>query len=557
MKKFYLFTFAYFLLCYTSWSQVPSFPGAEGFGANTPGGRGGQVIKVTNLNDHGPGSLRAAVEAEYPRIVIFETGGIINLETELSVRNPFITIAGQTAPGDGICLRGESLRIRTHDVVIRYLRSRPGDIDFGPPNAWDAIDAISIREDAHNVIIDHCSLSWSVDETIDVWQRAHDVTIQYCIIAESLKHSRHPGGAHGMGMLIGSRATRVSVHHNIFAHNNDRNPHINGRSFVDFRNNLIYNPGGVATDVGSNSNQILNYVNNHILAGPNTRIPADILVRNLGRRVPRVYIDGNIGVGKGFTQLFTYGNGRQKVLSERIPEDSAVISQMMLTEAHPAPPVTTGAASQLLQRLPDEVGATRPHRDAVDREIIRDVRNGGHGMVNNKSSLLAWPPYETGFAFVDSDNDGMPDHWEEAYGLNPHRTDDTSDPDGDNYTSIEEYLNDTHPLQQDERTSWAARTLASSSTDSGFPQLDFRINAPYPNPFTDYLNLTFSIDQPSPVAIKVFDVYGREMNELVSSFLYEGKYEIIWDATRTSPGLYHVVMVSDRHVDSAKAWLIR
>ena len=537
------------------WAQIPAFPGAEGFGTNTPGGRGGQVIKVTNLNDHGPGSFREAIETEGPRIVIFEVGGIINLETELSIHNPFITIAGQTAPGDGICLRGECLRIYAHDVVIRYIRSRPGDIDFGPKNQWETIDAMSVQGYAHNVVIDHCSLSWSVDENIDVWKRAHNVTIQHCIIAESLKHSRHPGGAHGMGMIIGSSATNVSIHHNIFAHNNDRNPHMNGRSFIDFRNNLIYNPGGMATDVGASSHQALNYVNNHILAGPNTKIPADILIRNLKEQVPQVFISGNIGVNQEFRKLYTYGNLRQHPLNPAVAEDSAVIARLEASTAHPAPPVTTLPAQQLIGYLLEEVGATLPHRDAVDREIVRDVQNLGSGMVNNKNSLLAWPPYETGIAFSDSDSDGMPNHWEEQFGLNPNIQDDTLDADNDGYTNVEEYLNDTDPTQVVTTSSLRINSLGNESADITHPELHFKINEYFPNPFRDHLNLKFSIDQPAQVTIKVFNVYGKEINELANSFLYEGKYEIVWDSLHVAPGVYYIVMSSNNHIDSVKTLL--
>ncbi len=454
-------------------------------------------------------------------------------------------------------MRGECLRIYAHDVVIRHIRSRPGDIDFGPPNVWDAIDAMSVNGDAYNVIIDHCSLSWAVDENIDVWQRAHDVTVQYCIIAESLKHSRHPGGAHGMGMIIGSKATNVSVHHNIFAHNNDRNPHMNGRSFVDFRNNVIYNPGGVATDVGASSGQVLNYVNNHILAGPNTKIPADILIRNLKSRVPKVFINGNIGVNQKLTKLYTYGNLRESPLDATVAEDSAVISHMELSEAYPGPAITTLPARQLLNTLLDEAGATLPLRDAVDREVIRDVQKRGHGMVNNKNSLLAWPPYETGIPFSDSDDDGMPDHWEENFDLNPQVRNDSSDPDKDGYTNIEEYLNDTDPTQNGLSASSRISLLSGEFRDFNRAQVDFKINEYFPNPFQNQIHLKFSIDQPSQVSIKVFNVHGQEISELVNSFLYEGKYEITWHSVQTVPGIYHVVMASENHVDSIKTILSR
>ena len=556
MKSFYIPLL--FLICNTSWSQIPAFPGAEGFGANTIGGRGGQVIKVTNLNDHGSGSLRAAIEAEGPRIVVFEVGGIINLETELSVCNPFITIAGQSAPGDGICLRGECLRIYTHDVVIRYIRSRPGDIDFGSQNDWEAIDAMSVQGDAYNVIIDHCSLSWAVDENIDVWQRAHDVTIQYCILAEALKHSNHPKGAHSMGMIIGSRATRVSVHHNLFAHNNDRNPHMNGRSIVDFRNNIVYNPGGIAVDVGAARGQVLNYVNNHIIDGPNTDLPGDMVVRNLERELPKIYTNGNIGVNTEFKKVYSYSNSDEDVLSPTLPEDRDIINQVELQQPYATPEVTTVSASVLKNYLLDDVGATLPRRDPVDAEVVRDVQKRGHGMVNNKNSPLAWPPYETGIAFLDSDNDGMPDHWEEVYGLNPNKQDHSQDPDSDGYTNIEEYLNQTTPafIQTSASPSYNS-PLSDNNSSFSSSSLNLEFIQYFPNPFKDQLDMKFSIDHPSQVKIKVFNMLGKEVSELVNSFLYEGKYEVIWDSTNMKPGLYQIVIASKNHSDGIKVVLSR
>ena len=250
MKHLYLLLFFVFS-CLFSFSQIPAFPEAEGFGTSTRGGRGGKVLKVVNLNNDGPGSFREALETQGPRIITFAVGGIINLESKLFVDDPWVTVAGQTALGDGICVRGEGIRVRTHDVVIRHIRFRPGDVDFGLSNQWNDVDAVSISggDTIFNVVIDHCSLSWAVDENINMWGEVHDITVQNCIISEALLHSKHPKGAHSMGMLIGSKATNISVHHNLFAHNNDRNPHINGVSRVDFRNNVIYNPGGVAIDI--------------------------------------------------------------------------------------------------------------------------------------------------------------------------------------------------------------------------------------------------------------------------------------------------------------------
>lgn len=229
---------------------LPVFPWAQGFGIHTPGGRGGKILKVTNLNDSGPGSLRAAVEAPGPRIVVFEISGLISLESELAVTNPFITIAGQTAPPPGITLRNRRLRIGTHDVVIQHLRSRPGDAP-GAAEEVDDRDALTIQDfenDIYNVVVDHCSFSWAVDEVVGIWgyrdKRLSDITISNSIISEGLNESIHPQGAHSKGLLVGDYARNVSLIGNLIASNVDRNgPLFKGGTSGVVVNNLVYNSG--------------------------------------------------------------------------------------------------------------------------------------------------------------------------------------------------------------------------------------------------------------------------------------------------------------------------
>jgi len=225
--------------------KLPAFRGAEGFGATTPGGRGGRVLRVTTLADSGPGSLRAALETRGPRIVVFAVSGVIDDERPLCIEEPFVTVAGQTAPGDGITLAGEELRIQAHDVVLRHLRVRTGDART-PHDGWDNRDAVNFghprREgDTHDVVLDHCSFSWAVDETLTVWYRSHDITVQHCLLAEPLFHSKHPEGPHSMGILIGEGAANVSLHHNLLADSNGRNPQVAGAGVVDVRDNVVFN----------------------------------------------------------------------------------------------------------------------------------------------------------------------------------------------------------------------------------------------------------------------------------------------------------------------------
>src|SRR5215471_5276536 len=231
-----------FVACVFAQPAPLALPGAEGFGAQTPGGRGGRVWFVRNLNDEGPGSFRAVVTAQGPRIVIFRVGGLITLKSPIKITEPFLTIAGQTAPGDGICLRGSEISILTHDVIARYLRFRPGDISGGE------VDALNIMGASRDVIVDHCSATWSIDECLSPSGAISNVTVQWCLIAEGLNRSIHSKGSHGYGSL--ARASGgVTLHHNLWAHNEERNPRLGdnyGRGTpptFDFRNNVMYDWG--------------------------------------------------------------------------------------------------------------------------------------------------------------------------------------------------------------------------------------------------------------------------------------------------------------------------
>ena len=237
-------------------TSLPAFPGAAGFGSTTPGGRGGAVIAVTTLADSGPGSLRAAVEATGPRIVVFRVAGTIALTSPISIRSPYLTVAGQSAPGQGITVRGAPLLLRTHDVVLRYLRLRPGDDTPVNPEKLDGLTILDTDKNAvHDIVIDHVSSTWSVDETMGAWYGPTDITISWSLLAEGLAHSTHlkDNGTccdlHSMGSLIGPQTRRLSMHHNVFAHNNGRNPHLLGGVSGEIVNNLVFDWGYAATEL--------------------------------------------------------------------------------------------------------------------------------------------------------------------------------------------------------------------------------------------------------------------------------------------------------------------
>lgn len=414
---------------------LPAFPGAEGFGSTTPGGRGGQVLFVTTLADSGPGSLREACDTPGPRIVVFRVSGTIQLESPIVVREPYLTLAGQTAPGDGICIRDQPFGVATHDVVIRYLRFRLGD-----ETAQEA-DCLGFLGGASNSIIDHCSATWSVDECLSLSGRVENVTIQWCLIGESLHQSKHAKGAHGFGSL--SRANGpVSWHHNLWLHNHSRNPRLGddyGRPpppFFDVRNNVLYNY--ISTGSGLTQGEFrVNYVGNYIRPGPHTRATKPISIgapSTLEFFVSGNVVDDNEALTSDNSQLF---NARS--IDGR--------TQVRLVDApFPAAPVTTTSAAEALEQVLAIVGASRPRRDAVDTRLVADVRNRGGGPINSQSEVGGWPELVSETPPVDADQDGMPYDWERAHGLdpgNPH--DHREDPDGDGYTNIEEWLNGTDP----------------------------------------------------------------------------------------------------------------
>ena len=427
--------------------SVPAFPGAEGFGANSVGGRGGRVIEVTNLNDSGPGSLRAAVEAKGPRIVVFRTGGTIELYSSLVIDNPYITIAGQTAPGGGITLknhpsnRGAPLIIKTHDVIIRHISSRPG----ASTQEACCLDAIQIIGSAYNVIIDHCSISWATDEVMSASIAPHDISIQWSIIAEGLADSTHEKGPHSMGMLF-KQSRDISVHHNLLAHNVRRNPKINTGGLVDVVNNVIYNSGSTVSRPKDEFNRVrVNYVGNYFRRGPDSAsgkyfIKTEDHANDFGFEI---FVQGNITPHRPRDDM----------------DESLVVSpddrKWIVLTRYGAPLVTTTSALEAYEQVLANAGATIGldsqgnsywRRDTVDERIVNDVRNGTGRIIDDPSEVGGWPELAAGTPPADTDHDGMPNEWEVRYRLNPNQpSDGPADADGDGYTNVEEYLNGTKP----------------------------------------------------------------------------------------------------------------
>jgi pectate lyase len=398
---------------------TPAFPGAEGYGAYARGGRGGKVLFVTNLRDAGPGSLREAIETRGPRTVIFRVGGVIETKG-LEIREPHLTIAGQTAPGDGICVKrvenggGALMLAETHDVVIRYLRIRAG-------NNTGQFRGESFRaSDSDNFIIDHCSCSWGNPETLSASGTADRYTVQWSIISEGNAQQRHAFAS----VAGGNRST---WHHNLFAHMLSRVPRWGDITVqCDFRNNVIYDWGFYC---GYGDLRSLNYVNNFLRKGASTTQDPPFFVLDPKVILPgSLYVNGNIM--EGFSEVCR--DNWQGVSADRTFQSGKPFA---------APPVQTQSAGVAFDLVLKNAGATLPRRDGVDLRDVSDVRNRTGQIINNENQVGGWPVYAAGEPPVDSAHDGIPDEWKKSHGLS------VSDPGvgksvkADGYTQLELYLN--------------------------------------------------------------------------------------------------------------------
>ena len=421
-------------------SKQPAFPGAEGFGKYTTGGRGGKVIFVDNLNDSGPGSLRAALRASGARTVVFRTSGTISLKSTIQINNPYITVAGQSAPGDGIAIKtngsfnGPAIKIRASEVIIRHLRVRPGPTSRDP-NSDNNGDAITITK-GNNIIIDHCSLSWGVDETLQTWMSPSNITIQRSIISEALNNSTHREGKHSMGTLLGKSSDGVTLYKNLFAHNHDRSPRITGdNSFhgqYQIVNNVIYNWGNSATVFDPSQNGKVNgsldanIIGNFYKAGPNSNTKKPQILIGEGAKV---YLKDNIGPYRQDNSMNDW---------------SIASGSKSLKASQPfgMPNLPTVSAQKAYDQVLGIAGAIRPERDAVDRRIVNNVKNRTGSIIDHPSDVGGWPKLVKGEVWKDDDNDGMPNWWEKRHGLNLNNASDgNGDVDNNGYTNLEDFLN--------------------------------------------------------------------------------------------------------------------
>lgn len=476
-------------------AKIPAFPGAEGGGMYTFGGRGGKVLTVTNLNDDGPGSFRWACEQGGARIVVFNVSGNIILKTPIIVRAPYITIAGQTAPGEGVQISGESFQVDTHDVIVRHMRFRRGNT-----HVWYREDSFG-GNPVGNIMIDHCSCEWGLDENISFYRHMFDlhdgkpkrkvptvnVTIQNTISAKALDTWNH-----AFGSTIGGENS--SFMRNLWADNTGRNPSIGWGGVFNFVNNVVYNWVHRTADGGEYST-MSNFINNYYKPGPLTPKNTPIgyrIVKSESRsnklfdypQYGRIYATGNIVEGNERVTKNNWDGGIQiadKDLPNGIPDD--VKALMHSNEPFAMPHMTIIPSDQTFDKVLSNVGATMPCRDIVDQRIVEEVRTGQayyvkklpkknpygdmwglsdkskneegffkyrrvdkdsykHGIITSIEQMGGFPKYKKYTAWKDSDGDGMPDEWEIANGLNPNDPSDANlDCNGDGYTNIEKYIN--------------------------------------------------------------------------------------------------------------------
>ncbi len=414
-NRFYFLLSLFLLSCTNySFSQL-AFPTAEGFGKNATGGRGGQVIIVTNLNDSGSGSLRAALDATVPRTIVFEVGGTINLNSNIYVSNGDLTLAGQTAPGDGILIKGGMVQFEESNVIVRYIKFRPG------PTAPSGYDAVSITAWAGNtvedIIFDHCSFSWGGDENFNIrgvnGGVVKNITLQNSIVSEST-----------YGFLAGNGCFNISVYKNLFALNSERNIRSNYpvSNELDFEmiNNVVY---GFRVATKPSLGVQFSVLNNHY------KLSSQI------NPINNAVVDASSSGGGNTSQTHAYISGNIKPISMTV-NDSA-LNPYLETTAYESSGIIPIPASELVNELINNVGASLPTRDAVDIRII-DHFNNGDGTI---SSSGEYPTILNGTALADTDNDGMPNVWEIENGLNINDASDRNDIQEDGYTNLEYYIN--------------------------------------------------------------------------------------------------------------------
>jgi hypothetical protein len=519
-------------------TRVPAFPGAEGGGAYTTGGRGGNVYFVTSLEDAnagnpatGEGTLRWCLAQAGPRTIVFRVSGIIRLKSILKIPTN-TSIAGQTAPGDGICIADYTVQLGGNNIIVRYMRFRMGDVTATENDAFNG-------RNCSDIIIDHCSMSWSTDECASFYDNTN-FTLQWSILSESLRNSVHEKGKHGYGGIWGGKT--ASFHHNLLAHHDSRNPRMCGSRYsnkpelelVDFRNNVIYNWGANSGYAGEGGRY--NFVNNYYKPGPEssnkTRIfqpyPDDGTNAQPAGIWGTFYVNGNYVDGSSAVTTDNW-QGIHPNGSSKKKDEIKSLSEFEV------PYVSTHSAIKAYEYVLDKVGASLS-RDSTDARIINEVTNklapvrGSNGttlggLIDSQSDVGGWETYTFTEDEVptDADRDGMGDEWELENGLNPNDKEDRNLVADNGYTMLELYINrllaGIYPL--------------SKNTINIDPQW-----VVYPNPANGLAHLKFNLDQEDYLQAELISISGEKVKTIVSNHYAIGNHTISFDVTQLQQGCY-------------------
>lgn len=580
--------FFHFLLIATVSAQVTTTYGVEGWATHTVGGRGGKIVKVTNLNASGVGSFAAALAASGPRIIVFEVGGVINLNGQsLSLNNPDVTIAGQTAPGKGITLINGGLSIRTHDVIVQHLRIRPGSTGHAV-GSWEP-DGLT-TDGAGNVVIDHCSFSWAVDENCSAsgprfeganpeeWRNntSHAVTISYNIIAEGLSHSTHTKGEHSKGTLVHDNTKEIAILNNLYAHNVDRNPLFKGGARGVVVNNFIYNPGVAAVKFGLVDSEWLGYVKdtgkmtlvgNYLKYGPNT---SSIAFCNIGNGPCEVFLSDNLSLNRVGGLVAEYkGDVAKRVFVKPVWNEN----------------IRVIPATEVQQNVVRQAGARPWDRDDIDNRIVLEAVNGTGSIIDSETSVGGYPSYP----LVSQAFDEAAWNLDCMLKINPDVTLELPTSNGSyqkdapltisairktGTACMDLLLNGTSQgLRSSPPYTWQLRIpttgthrlVVVTNADSLFKTVTptstlvvtdslanslratdrpSRTSTVFPNPFSNHTKLSYVLAEPGPVGISVYNGQGMLVEAFDSKIQESGRHEWIWAPTTLPGGLYFVCFKS-------------
>lgn len=530
-----LFCTVIVLIWTNAFAQQLAFPTAEGYGKYTVGGRGGKVIEVTNLNSSGAGSFAAAIGASGPRTVVFRVSGTIT--GNYAIKNDNITIAGQTAPGDGICIKG-NLSTSADNIIIRYIRVR-----------WDPSmgekDAIGGRYQK-NIIFDHISASWSTDETMTLYHN-ENTTVQWCIIAEAC-----PKGTtdeHRFGGIWGNNYG--TWHHNLIAHNASRNPRwASGCGYNDYRNNVIYNwgynscYGGEARQSGDRRNppiehSTINMIANYYKPGPGTESKVRSRIADPSTR------DGDADAGKWYVSG-NFVEGYPDVTANNLLGLTKTSQAYRLNEPWPAMEINQQTAENAYIDVLDRAGCSLPVRDKVDEDIIDDVINGiakygDNGFLDSPNDVGGWPILNSETAPIDTDHDGMPDNWETANGLSINNAEDRNDIGEGGYTNLEIYLN----------------SITKIATKTEIISNELKPISNYPNPFYSVTNINYELKTKNEVQLDVYNAMGKKLKTLVNEMQSAGRYTIPFDGSKLQSGVYFYSLKTGFSEQKGKMLLVK